>query len=599
MTKSRKPNGDSTIYQAKDGRWHGYVTVGVKDNGSPDRRHVTRKTRPEITKAVRDLEAKRDKGKVPKAGQRWTVESWLTHWVENIAALTVGENTIDGYRVAVYHHLIPGLGAHRLEKLEPEHLERLYAKMQKAGSSAGTAHQVHRTVRVALNEAVRRKAITENPATIAKAPVLDETEVEPYSVEEVQRLLLEAAKVRNTARWVIALALGLRQGEVLGLQWEDVDFEAGVILVRRGRLRPRYKHGCGDRCGRKPGYCPTKINTRRETKSTKSKAGKRPIGVPEELMKLLAEHKETQDRERLRARDLWVEKRYVFTSEVGEPLNPNTDYHRWKDLLKAAEVRDARLHDARHTAATVLLILGVPDAVVDAIMGWEPGKSARMRRRYQHMTSPVLQQTAAKVGGLLWPAGVQTDNDEAAGQAGSGRSQAGPLGVQPSIDPVSDQSMVFVANVGQRLVPFLQHEHALALVERWNTERPGRSAEVEIWEQAKWDNEGPGGRGAIRDREADQRTVFHAYAAFRPGGERVDLSVPEQWSIAAWDFEVDLYTDRSVSWRTARRPGPEQLVEAQVRGTDKAAVAAALAEALEQAVDRAQNPGRYGDVEEW
>jgi integrase len=596
MTKSRKPNGDSTIYQAKDGRWHGYVTVGVKDNGRPDRRHVTRKTRPEITKAVRDLEAKRDKGKVPKAGQRWTVESWLTHWVENIAALTVGENTIDGYRVAVYHHLIPGLGAHRLEKLEPEHLERLYAKMQGAGSSAGTAHQVHRTVRVALNEAVRRKAITENPATIAKAPVLDETEVEPYSVEEVQRLLLEAGKVRNTARWVIALALGLRQGEVLGLQWEDVDFEAGVILVRRGRLRPRYKHGCGDRCGRKPGYCPTKINTRRETKSTKSKAGKRPIGVPQELMKLLAQHKETQDRERQRARDLWVEKEYVFTSEIGEPLNPNTDYHRWKDLLKAAEVRDARLHDARHTAATVLLILGVPDAVVDAIMGWEPGKSARMRRRYQHMTSPVLRQTADKIGGLLWPAGGPTGNSET---TDDGPAQAEPSPSQPSADPVSDQPVVFVANLGRQLVPFLDQEHALALVDRWNAERPGCSAGVEVWDPAKWDNEGPGGRRAIRDRSADQKVIFHAYAALRPGGERVDLAVPEQWSVAAWDFEPDLYTDRSASWRTARRPGPEQLVEVQVRGTDKAAVAAAFAEALEQAVDRAQNPGKYGDSSDW
>ncbi|MCC9311947.1 site-specific integrase, partial [Kitasatospora sp. RB6PN24] len=96
MTKSRKPNGDSTIYQAKDGRWHGYVTVGIKDDGNPDRRHVSRKTRPEVTKAVRDLEAKRDNGKVPKAGQKWTVETWLTHWVENIAAPSVGENTIDG-----------------------------------------------------------------------------------------------------------------------------------------------------------------------------------------------------------------------------------------------------------------------------------------------------------------------------------------------------------------------------------------------------------------------------------------------------------------------------------------------------------------------
>jgi integrase len=269
MANSRQPNGASSIFQGKDGRWHGYVTVGVKDNGRPDRRHIGRKTRPEVTRTVRDMERKRDAGNVRKAGQTWTVESWLTHWVENIAAESVSENTIDGYRVAVYHHLIPGIGAHRLEKLEPEHLERFYKKMQQSGSSAGTAHQAHRTIRTALNEAMRRRHLTANPVTIAKAPRLDEEEVEPYSVEEVQCLLVEANKHRNTARWVIALALGLRQGEVLGIQWTDVDFEAGVIRVRRGRLRPRYRHGCGDRCGRKPGYCPKKVSirARRRTRS--------------------------------------------------------------------------------------------------------------------------------------------------------------------------------------------------------------------------------------------------------------------------------------------------------------------------------------------
>ncbi|EOT03937.1 site-specific integrase [Streptomyces noursei] len=369
---SRQPNGASSIYLGKDGRWHGRVTVGVRDDGTPDRRHVSRKTRAEVTKAVRDLEKQRDSTGVAKAGQTWTVKTWLTHWAENIAAPSVGENTIDGYRVAVYHHLIPGLGAHRLEKLEPEHLEHFYRKMQANGSSAGTAHQAHRTVRTALNEAVRRRHLATNPAAIAKAPKVEEEEVEPYTIEEVQRLLLEADKHRNTARWVIALALGLRQGEALGLKWEDVDFEAGVVLVRRGRLRPRYKHGCGDKCGRKPGYCPQKVSVRRETKDTKTRAGKRPVGVPEELLKLLRLHKEQQDRERVLARDLWVEKGYVFTSPTGEPLNPNTDFHRWKDLLKAAKVRDGRLHDARHTAATVLLLLGVPDTVVDRIMGWGP-----------------------------------------------------------------------------------------------------------------------------------------------------------------------------------------------------------------------------------
>lgn len=291
MANSRQPSGASSIFLGKDGKWHGYVTVGVKDDGKPDRRHVKRKTRADATKAVRELERKRDSGTVGKAGQTWTVTTWLTHWVENIAAPHVGENTIDGYRVAVYHHLIPGLGAHRLPKLEPEHLERFYAKMRKAGSAAGTAHQVHRTVRTALNEAVRRGHLTVNPASVAKAPRLEEEEVEPYTVEEVQKLLDLANKSRHPARWVISLALGLRQGEVLGLKWTDVDFELRVITVHRNRLRPRYQHGCGNRCGRKPGYCPQKVNIRRETKDTKSRAGRRPIGIPEPLVRLLLQHR--------------------------------------------------------------------------------------------------------------------------------------------------------------------------------------------------------------------------------------------------------------------------------------------------------------------
>ncbi|MEU6121858.1 tyrosine-type recombinase/integrase [Streptomyces sp. NPDC047123] len=585
-TKSRQPNGASSIFQGKDGRWHGYVTVGVKDDGTPDRRHVGRKSRTAVTKAVRDLEKQRDSTGVRKAGQTWTVKTWLTHWVENIAAPNVGENTIDGYRVAVYHHLIPGLGAHRLAKLEPEHLEHLYRKMQANGSAAGTAHQVHRTVKTALNEAVRRRHLTINPASVAKAPRVEEEEVEPYTLEEVQRLLAEAIKVRNTARWVIALALGLRQGEVLGLKWEDVDFEAGVILVRRGRLRPRYQHGCGDKCGRKPGYCPQKINVRRETKDTKTRAGKRPIGVPEELLGLLRQHKEKQDRERALARDLWVEKGYVFTSPTGEPLNPNTDYHRWKDLLEAAGVRDGRLHDARHTAATVLLILGVPEAVVDRIMGWEPGKSARMRRRYQHLTGQVLQQTAAKIGSLLWGPKPHVLESAPGGPAPG-----------PSQTSVPKGTTVYVALLSERRIPFLHREHADAVASQWGADHPNHSAEVEEWDREKWEHKNPGGTRGIRDRMPDRRIVHHAHAVYLPGGERLNIGRDDQWSVTAWEFETDLYTDLPVRWHTTRRPGQE--VEAAVRGTDREAVTAAFAEACAQAVDRAQNPGNYGDTDEW
>lgn len=188
-------------------------------------------------------------------------------------------------------HLIPGVGAHKLEKLRPEHLEQLYKQMQEDGKAAGTAHQAHRIICTALNEAVRRGYLARNPAVLAKAPRLDEPEVKPYSVEEVKRLLAEAVKLpQNSARWAVALALGLRQGEVRGLMWEDVDLDNAVIHVRRGRLQPKYFHGCGDICGRSPGYCRDRRQVRADTADTKSRSGRRTIGLPAELESLLRQH---------------------------------------------------------------------------------------------------------------------------------------------------------------------------------------------------------------------------------------------------------------------------------------------------------------------
>jgi integrase len=398
---TRAPNQASTVYFSEyDRRWHGRVTVGVRDDGSPDRRHVKRKKESDAIRAVRKLEELRNRGTVHAPGRAWKVEEWLTHWVENIAAPTIRVNTADGYRFAVYKHLIPGVGQHRIDRLEPEHLEKLYARMMENGKAAGTAHQAHRTVRTALNEAMRRGHITRNPATLAKAPRLDEDEIEPLTVDEVQRLLAAAAQRRNSVRWAFALALGLRQGEALGLKWRDVDLGAGRLTIRRNRLRPAWAHGCGGTCGRKQaGHCPQRKSTRPETAETKSRAGRRTIGLPPQLVQLLHEHREEQERERSAARDLWHKGGWLFADPTGHVLNPRTDTQHWKDLLRDAGVRDARLHDARHTAATVLLILGVPDRAVMEIMGWS---HAAMARRYQHLTGAVRTDIAGRVGGLLW-----------------------------------------------------------------------------------------------------------------------------------------------------------------------------------------------------
>lgn len=406
MCAKRAANGRSTVYLGKDGYWHGRVTVGIRDDGRPDRRHVMSKKKATVVEGVRALERERDAGRVRRAGQNWTVEQWLRHWLDTIIEPFAKENTYSGYRVAVEKHLIPGIGAHRLASLRPEHLEALYVRMLKSKTKSGTlrkpatVHQAHRTVRAALNEAVRRGYLSTNPAVMAKAPRIVEHEVEPYTVDEVRRLLEAAVKRRNTARWAVALALGLRQGEALGLRWSDLDLDERTMVIRRSRLRPKWAHGCTRPCGRKyPGYCPARMPLRADTDDTKSSAGRRVIGLPDPLCVLLRQHRAQQGRERLRAGQLWMDGDWVFATETGRPINPRTDWSEWKRLLKEAGLRDGRLHDARHTAATVLLLLGMSDRVIMNLMGWS---NVAMTRRYAHVVEPIRRDAADRVGGLLW-----------------------------------------------------------------------------------------------------------------------------------------------------------------------------------------------------
>jgi len=137
------------------------------------------------------------------------------------------------------------------------------------------------------------------------------------------------------------------------------------------------------------------------------------VGLPEQLVELLQAHRHEQDRQRSTAGDLWDEQGWLFAGPMGGPLSPSTDYHEWKRLLVEAGLRDGRLHDARHTAATVLLTLGVPEVAVMGIMGWS---NTAMAKNYQHMTMRIRKNIAERVGGLLWSlplvAPVDEDDDD-------------------------------------------------------------------------------------------------------------------------------------------------------------------------------------------
>jgi len=123
------------------------------------------------------------------------------------------------------------------------------------------------------------------------------------------------------------------------------------------------------------------------------------MGLPDPVIELLKQHHAQQAKEAEVACELWTDTGFVFTTRRGQPINPSTDYHEWKRLLGRAEVPERRLHDARHTAATVLLLLGVPERTVMAIMGWS---STAMAARYQHVIASIRRDVAQQIGGLLW-----------------------------------------------------------------------------------------------------------------------------------------------------------------------------------------------------
>ena len=213
---SRQSNLRSSIYQGEDGYWHGRVTVGVRDDGTPDRRHVMSKDKAKVTAKVRQLERQRDDGIIIRPGRAWTVERWLTHWLENIARPSVRYKPYIGYRTAVNRHLIPGLGAHRIDRIQPEHFEKLYTRMLTSGLKPATAHQVHRTARTAFGEAFKRGYIARNPVALAKPPRVEDREVDPFEAEEIERILALAltqaqrGPVRYRARARTAARRGAR-----------------------------------------------------------------------------------------------------------------------------------------------------------------------------------------------------------------------------------------------------------------------------------------------------------------------------------------------------------------------------------------------------
>lgn len=395
-----------TPFKGKDGLWHVYVPMGWRADGRPDRKHLRRKTRKEVVHAQRRLEEQRDRGEYIRSTKDATLDWWATHWLDELLPLAGRKaKTIDGYRSVLRVHVLPFLGDTKLSRLSAEDIRHRLAEMKRAGASPHTVKGTHRVLRSCLSSAVDTRRLVINPAKQVAVERPQETEVKPLTVEDASRILGVVAHRRNGARWSVALALGLRQGEALGLKWVDLDLEMETVVVRRSLRRETGRHGCvrdgagAPSCGYKQGgRCPSRTQgglVARTTKTGKS----RMVPLPPGLAPLLRTHKAAQAAERLQAGPLWHEEDWVFATEFGTPVDPRRDWAEWKQVLSEAGVRDARVHDARHTAATLLLANGVDTRTLMDLLGWTEHRTAQ---RYAHVIDPMRREAMARMGGVLF-----------------------------------------------------------------------------------------------------------------------------------------------------------------------------------------------------
>ncbi|MFB9895862.1 tyrosine-type recombinase/integrase [Planobispora takensis] len=445
---TRTANGESSVFFSEsDGYWHGFVTMGIKDDGSLDRRHCKSKSEKQLRKKVKDFEDAREAGRLAQTSRVPTLAEWMEFYLDTVCTRLVASGkmaprTLDDYRSKTRVWIVPLLGQHRLNRLLPEHLDKAYGQMHAKGRSTSTVLKVHRILSRALSVAVRREKLNRNVATLVDAPAAAETEIEAFSREEARLILKAAEGRRNAARWSVALALGIRQGEALGLRWQYVDLDTGVIRAWFQVQQANFRHGCDDphACGAKRhkapcktpcrahvhrSDCPTGCKNRKHTcpkhpcgKDCREHAqfcpqrtgggiafrprkGKRRLTLqcPPELLPVLRAHRETQDLERLVAGDAWQDHDLLFPRSDGTPESRTEDWKEWKRILKLAGVRDGRLHDARHTAGTLLIEQGVHIRVVQEILGHT---RVTTTEKYTHVASPQVQDATARMGAALW-----------------------------------------------------------------------------------------------------------------------------------------------------------------------------------------------------
>lgn len=388
----KRSNGEGTIFKRKDGRWCAQYSVTI--DGKDKRKTVYGKTQKEVKEKLKAL--KSDNLKEPNNSE-YTLALWMRRWLEDYKKPAVKVTTYQGYWMIYRSHIEKSQIAEiELSQLTTAALQKFYNQLWTSGRSDGKGGLSPRMVRYvyvlihgALEQAVRNDLLEKNVNQYVTIPGKEHKEIVPMSLQEVEQFLKQCKNERLYALYVLALNTGMRKGELLGLQWQDIDFEKKQLTVVHNLALVAHNDVDTD----EPRKSELILTTPKSAKS------KRVIPLNNYVIGQLRSHQERQRMEKKQYQSIYVDNSMVFCREDGTYIHPRYVLQNFQDILRKAGMQKYRFHDIRHTVASLLINSNENPKVVQELLGHS--NISTTLDIYTFLDDETKRNSVSKLGSIL------------------------------------------------------------------------------------------------------------------------------------------------------------------------------------------------------